>query len=948
MLTNLRQLLLLLLCCSSSLLMAQGSVKGVVQDPGNQATIPGVLVEVQGTDFYDQTNVSGVFEIENVPFGEYRLKFTAEGYADFTKEIEIKGGVLDLGTMTLTPAISEENVGAEDLVPTIMLSDEELESGTSGTQTVSGILNARRNTFSSKVAFDFSAARFRIRGYDSDHTSLYMNGIPMNDLASGRPTWWSWSGLNDVTRNRNSQIGLGLTDYSFGDLGGASFIDSRASKQRKQFRVTYTFANRSYNHRLMATYNSGLLKNGWAFSVSGSYRISDGGPWTYIKGATYNAGAYFVGVEKIIGKHSIAFNAFGSPNVRGKGAPAVQEMFDLSGNNYYNPNWGYQTSAETGKRQVRNAKTTDSHQPLFLLTHEYKPSDKFSLMTSASYQFGKYSSTALDWYAAQDPRPDYYRKLPSYIEDEAQSQIAYDMLSQNEGMRQIQWDKLYEINRNAYDYVANANGSGDTLWGNRARYILEDRHYNSQKANGSVILNAKPLDILSITGGISYEFFNGHNFKAVEDLLGADFYVDINRFVERDSASTENTDVYQNDVNNPNRILKVGDKFGYDYESIIHKGTAWAQAKISLKKVDFFVGGRGRVTAFWRKGNVQNGLFADNSLGADTARVFPTYGVKAGVTYKINGRNYVFANGMYQTKAPYFRYTYVGPRMRNQILDSNTDNLISSNYSIEAGYMLRSPRIKARVVGYYTRYMNEFFQRSFYLDVVTVPDAGGAFVNYIMTGIDKQHMGLELSGKYTFNNGISISSAIAVGEYIYTKRPEARFYVDSDPTTEVDKRTIYLKNFYVPNTPQMAYNLGVSYRSKKYWRLSINFNYFHRSFADVNPDRRTTNAVSYGQDIDFQQQAVEPGSQLWQDILYQEELPGRFMCNLFFSKSWKIKDFFIYLNIGVSNVFHTTDLKTTGFEQFRFDYQNKNVDKFPTKYYHAYGTNFMLQLAFRM
>ena len=138
-----------------------------------------------------------------------------------------------------------------------MLSDEEVESGSSGTQTVSGILNARRDIFTSKVAFAWSVARFRIRGYDSDNTQLYMNGIQMNDLESGRPTWWTWSGLNDVTRNRNSVIGLGVTDFAAGDIGGASF-SVRASKQRKQFRVTYTFANRSYNHRLMATYNTGV------------------------------------------------------------------------------------------------------------------------------------------------------------------------------------------------------------------------------------------------------------------------------------------------------------------------------------------------------------------------------------------------------------------------------------------------------------------------------------------------------------------------------------------------------------------------------------------------------------------------------------------------------------------------------------------------------------------
>ncbi len=930
-------------------LFAQSTVTGTIKDNVSNELLPGVLVEVEGTDQYAQTSISGVFTIEGLEAGEISLLISAEGYELIRSSFTVKLGSNDLGEISLKPSFTDENTDSEDLVPTIMLSDEEVESGSSGTQTVSGILNARRDIFTSKVAFAWSVARFRIRGYDSDNTQLYMNGIQMNDLESGRPTWWTWSGLNDVTRNRNSVIGLGVTDFASGDIGGASFLDVRASKQRKQFRVTYTFANRSYNHRLMATYNTGVMENGWAFSFSGSYRLSDQGPWTYIKGATYNGGSYFVGVEKIINnKHSIALNVIGSPNVRGKGGPAVQEMFDLAGTNYYNPNWGYQTAPD-GRQLVRNSRMTDSHQPLFLLSHESKINEDIKLHSSVSYQFGKYGSTALDWYNAEDPRPDYYRKLPSYIEDPYQQQLATDLLMNNESLRQIQWDRLYDINRNAYEFVADPNGvMGDTLYGNRSRYIVEERRYDSQKANAAMWMNAKVNDFLRIDGGLSYQFYNSRNFKVVDDLLGGDFYVDINRFVQRDSANSSNPDVYQNDVDNPNRILAVGDVFGYDYEAIVHKARAWAQAAFTFKKIDFFLSGQGEFTSFYRKGNMRNGLFPDNSFGLQDPKNFFTYGTKAGLTYKIDGRNYVFANASYQTKAPYFRYTYISPRVRDQIISENLDSLISSNYSFEAGYMLRSPKIKARAVAYYTKFVNRFYQRSFYLDLVTTTDAGGAFVNYIMRGIDQQHMGIEIAAEYKFDMGLSISAAASIGEYTYTTRPQASFFLDNDPTTEIDTRTVYLKDFYIPNTPQMTYNIGATYRSKKYWMLSVNFNYFHRSFVDVNPDRRTLRAVSYTPNPDVQQQAVEPGSELWESILAQEELPGRFTCDLFFSKSWKVDNYFIYLNIGVSNILNATDIRTSGFEQYRFDYAEKNVDKFPPKYYYAYGTNFMVQVAFRI
>ena len=98
----------------------------------------------------------------------------------------------------------------------------------------------------------------------------------------------------------------------------------------------------------------------------------------------------------------------GAPTRNGRASSAIQEMRDLAGTNYYNPNWGFQNG------EVRNASVATSHQPLFILTHEGKFSDKMNLLTSVAYSFGKRNQTGLDWMNAPDPRADYYRNLPSY------------------------------------------------------------------------------------------------------------------------------------------------------------------------------------------------------------------------------------------------------------------------------------------------------------------------------------------------------------------------------------------------------------------------------------------------------------------------------------------------------------------------------------------------------
>jgi hypothetical protein len=65
--------------------------------------------------------------------------------------------------------------------------------------------------------------------------------------------------------------------------------------------------------------------------------------------------------------------------------------------------------------------------------------------------------------------------------------------------------------------------------------------------------------------------------------------VNLNQFAERDFPANE--DAIQNDLDNPNQVLYVGDKFGYDYDINIKQASAWGQSVFRYSKVDFFVGG---------------------------------------------------------------------------------------------------------------------------------------------------------------------------------------------------------------------------------------------------------------------------------------------------------------------------------------------------------------------
>ncbi|MDX1410027.1 MAG: TonB-dependent receptor, partial [Saprospiraceae bacterium] len=352
----------------------------------------------------------------------------------------------------------------------------------------------------------------------------------------------------------------------------------------------------------------------------------------------------------------------------------------------------------------------------------------------------------------------------------------------------------------------------------------------------------------------------------------------------------------------------------------------------TLPKVDFFVAGEVSQTNFWRTGNVRNGKFPDNSFGDSEEQSFFNYGTKAGVTYKLDGRNYFSLGGMYKTRAPYMRNALVSPRTRNQFVADLKEETIMGG---EATYRFTAPYFKARLTGYYTQFNDQTLSRSFY------HDDERSFVNLSLTGIDKEHVGIEAAAEATVIPGLKVHGVAAVGQYIFKSRPTATISQDNNAALLQENVTVYARNFYVSGTPQSAYTLGWSYNSKHYWSVYLNFNYFDNVWIDFNPVRRTANAVDL----------VEENSPLWNSILHQEKTPSAFTMNLSVFKSWLIDWFednvYFNLSLSVNNMLDNQDFITGGYEQLRFDFEGKDVDRFPSRYYYFSGLNYYLNASIR-
>ena len=823
-------------------------------------------------------------------------------------------------------------------VPTVILLDSDFDESSTSVNDASTLLNSSRDVFNSIAAYNLGSLRYRVRGNDSKYSEVMINGISMNDPETGRPVFSNWGGLNDAFRNSVLVEGLGKTGAGFGGLGGLTAYSTRASQYRKQISLSYAFSNRSYNHRAMASIGTGEMGNGWYLMAAASGRYAGKG---YTEGTFYQGYSYFLSVEKKINdKHSIDLTVFGAPSQRGGSAPVVQEAYDLVGSNYYNPNWGYQTIDANGKQVIRNSRVSTYHQPFAQLTWYWTPNKRTEFNTSFFYFGGPGGQTSLEWGEAADPRPDYYKNLPSYYMTNAHSTAEIE--AQIEAWRdrdpkvtQIDWDALYNANRNHLFTVYNANGQeGNTITGNASKYILAERHYDKMQTGNATYFKHEFAPNLLMTGGFAVSASRTHYYEKVNDLLGGDYYLDINKYAE----SLE-SDECQTNLFNPNHVAKVGDIIGYNYYANRNYGRIWDQIDWLVGNFDLYLGIQAEFTQIWREGLWKSGSFADNSYGKDEMHNFFDPSVKAGVTYAINGRNHIVANMAYMTQAPQFRDIYVSPRTRQTVVGSDPKSERINAFDLS--YLYRSPEFKLRLTGYYYTYQNLIWNRSFYCENVfqnTTTSANSytsEFINFIMTDINQKSLGVEFGAEWNVTPTVTLQAAAANGIHVYRNNPIFSVYDDNNTMAYIENSIAYLKDYHVSSGPESVASLGIKYNSPKYWWVSLNANYLANMYFDVNPYNHTEEGMLH----------YAQGDIRIEDVLTQTPMKPAFTLDFYGGFSKRYKGYYFLVNVSVNNLLNNKNTILYGYEQLRFN--ANNPDMFPDKYSYMYGINYYISLTVR-
>ena len=918
---------LFLLLCLAALLPSFGamaaSVIGVVVNGNSGSPISGATVFLRDASAQVSTNFNGQFRI-TAPDGSDYLTVLCDGYDAFVTDIEIAGQVVNLGEIRLQPTDTDDEYYGD--VADLTFDESVLDDDEGASQSVSALTGANDNIYYNTASYNFGPMYFRYRGMDNQYQSVYINGVRMNDLVRGSFSFSTLLGMTSrAFRNKTTTVGLEASNYAFGDVAGSVNYNTTTDLYAPGFNGSVAFTNSNYMFRAMATYSTGLTKSGWAFTASAIGRYAKEG---IMEGTFYNSGGLFLSLEKKFNAaNSLTLTAFGGPTQRATGRPTVQEAYDLAGTNLYNPDWGYQAG------EKRSSRITETFDPTVMLNWLFKK-ENTTVNTALSFRSVYYNRTALNYYNATDPNPSYYKYLPSYFVyqgNEAAAEMYTDLWENDEAFRQIKWDELYRVN-----YLNNyQNQSLPDAEKKGSSYIMENRINHPLVGAYNSYENTRLNNWLSLQGGVSFNYTRSSNYKTIRDLMGGEFWLDIDPFSNREASVRPGN--LQNDLDNPNRRVQKGDRFGYDYDIHALRAEAWLQNVINLPKWDINYALQISHTEYYRDGKMRNGRAPQNSLGKSQTLSFDNAAIKVGALYKLDGRNMFALHLDYGTRAPLFDQVFIAPRIKNTVVN---DIKNEQDFSGDIGYIWNYRRFRGSITGFYTMANNAIERTGFY------DDDYQTYANYILTGVKRVYKGVELGMAYKITPSVTATFAGMYSRFQYKSNPKGTRSFENGMYADTTQ-TVYLKNYYLGSTPQYCANIGIDWAAPHSWFFGINCTWQGDAYVTLAP-RYHEAMPKLNETFGGSYQELEAKVH---ELAAQDKIRNAYSLNASIGKLVNLtRKVSMNINLNLNNITNNRNVVTNAYQQGRLRESGATAwdrNAYPTRFSYAQGFRMYLNVGIR-
>ena len=810
-------LLVAVLLVFTSAAWAQTTVHGQLVDAETGEPLVGAAVMVEGTTQGSVTDIDGYFK-QSVA-SNATLLFKYIGYKDQKKKITQKGASVELGTIKMQPdavmlsdvtitssvAVARKTPVAVSTVDPVFI-EEKL-----GSQEFPEILKSTPGIYTTKDGGGYGDAQTRIRGFKSENVAMMINGVPMNGMENQKVYWSNWAGLSDVTRSMQVQRGLGAAKVSVPAVGGSINIVTKSTEAKRGGFVSYGMGNDGYN-KILFSVSSGLSKDGWAFTLLGGKTWGDG----YIQGTDFEGYNWFASIAKRFNdNHQLSLTAFGAPqwhnqrnNQNGltiKEWQRVQKYMGEKSPYRYNPTFGYRNG------QAYNSSRNSYHKPQISLNHLWQIDRKSSLSTALYVSIGRGNGYSGSGDAANRSR--WYGASNGLVNNdfrEADGTFAYDEV-----------EALNETSTTGSKMIMGKSMNNHMWYGLLSTYTT------------------KFGENFDFYGGIDLRYYKGLHQNVIVDLFGGDYFIDAEN---RGKILAENNPAAA-DPNFKNQKLGVGDVYYRDYDGFVMSEGAFAQLEYNRDKLSAFVSGGLSNTGYWRYDRM---YYSKDKAKSDTKNYLGG-NIKGGVNYNLNEKNNVFINAGFITRAPMFDTSFVNSQnshARNE--DAKNDKIMS----FEVGYGYRSGIFTANLNAYYTRWMDKALYDSgdfdYNVDGQNIKDR----YTLNMTGANANHLGVELDFAIRPLRWLDINGMFSWGDWRWNGNASGYYYnaagqlmTDFKGGTLADmsqasnyKANIIMDNVYEGGSAQTTAALGVNIRPMKGLRISADWNFFARNFADYDID----------------------------------------------------------------------------------------------------------------
>ena len=765
---NFKNLLFVALMLVSTTVLGQTKISGTVVDESNQS-LPGASVLEKGTMNGTETDFDGKFSL-NTTSNSGVLVVSFIGYKtvemSFSSTKSNLGAIqLEEGGSTLDEIIITSTSFAIDRKTPVAVSTikaADIERKL-GTQEFPEVLKSTPGVYATKSGGGFGDGRINLRGFNSENVAVMINGVPVNDMENGRVYWSNWAGLSDVTSAMQVQRGLGAAKVAVPSIGGTINILSKTSDVNKGGNVVASTGNNGYQ-KYGFTLSTGLMENGLAATVSFA-KISGEG---YIEGTQFEGSNYFVNFSKEINEnHKISFTSFGAPQRHGQrqNMSTVSTYRNAEAGNQFNPDWGYKDG------QVTHIEDNFYHKSQTSLNHYWTINDNTSLSTAAYVSYGSgggggTAGTNRDLFGVRLGGAD----------------------------QPVDLDNIVEINR--------ANGA----LGSEA--ILRASRNDHEWYGLLSTFKTNLTDELTFIGGLDVRTYTGKHFREVTDLLGGDYYFD-----------NEN-------VNNPNAALVVGDKMGYNNDGEVGWLGFFGQLEYGTENFDAFVSSSLQKTSYQR---IEYFLYdlsteAGKDLATSEKIKLDGYSIKGGANYRLDDVQNVFANIGYFERPAAFNAVFNG--YNNTKINRDAEN--EKVFSLELGYGVRAEKFAANVNVYRTQWNDRTFTRS-----VRATEPGAEDYTANLLGVNALHQGVEFDFTYKPSNNLNFSGMVSLGDWKWDNNLED-VPVFNENQEEVTTLSLPIKGLKVSNAAQTTAALGMLYKFWDRTSITVDYNYFANLYARID------------------------------------------------------------------------------------------------------------------